>query len=121
METITQKGDDMEKSDKQVSREELVDMISEEIESLEGFSVPVQFTGHLNDAGSTVLTFRVGKFRGEAKPDKPLLGISVIVEALLPMLKYSSDEAARKDVKDFILYVSSLRSYDPKDENEKQV
>lgn len=72
------------------------------------FFVALRSYGQCDENGKTVMGIECAAKRIPAPPDKPLALMAAIVDQLLPAMRYSSKEAAEKDLAAFREYVSNL-------------
>lgn len=82
---------------------------STEIKRTNMLYLSINQIGHCNEKGKSV--FSLG-YSGKmiAKPDAPMMGIIArLMEEMLPMMDYSTPEAAAADLKRFKEYVDSLQ------------
>lgn len=72
------------------------------------FFVALRSYGQCDENGKTVMSIECAAKRMPAPPDRPLALMAVILDQLLPAMRYSSNEAAEKDLEEFQKYVSNL-------------
>jgi hypothetical protein len=74
--------------------------------------VALKEIGHVNDKGRKIMSLGYGG-RITAPPDRPLLAAQVVLENIADIARYSSDEAAAKDLQEFQAFVADLTTEAP--------
>jgi hypothetical protein len=89
--------------------EGVVEFEGEPIRKTNRFFVSLRSYGQCDENGKTVMGIQCSAKRIPAPPDRPLALMAVILEDLLPAMRYSSKEAMLKDLGQYQEFVANLR------------
>ena len=87
----------------------VVEIKCESIRKTNRFFISLRSYGHCDENGRAVMSVEYSAKKIPAPPDRPLMFIAALLENWIPAMRYSSEEAMKKDLAEFQKYVAGLR------------